>query len=152
MSLSRLARGSVATVRPDCSLREAARNMSMLSVGALVIAESPKAEPIGIVTDRDLVRLIGEGCDPGEETVAAFTGSALRTVGTEASAREVVALMREHGVRRLPIVDDAGHLTGIVSLDDVLLMLGEEMADVAGTLRREFDREHPKASAHDRAR
>ncbi len=151
MSLSRLARGSVATIEPSCTVSEAARLMTMLSVGALVIADSPQAAPVGIITDRDLVKMIGEGLDPKVATVACFAGAPLRTVAVSAPTRQVVALMREHGVRRLPIVDDQDHLTGIVSLDDVLLTVGEEMADIAGTIRKEFESEHPTPSAHEGA-
>lgn len=151
MSLSRLARGSVATVEPSCTVGEAARLMALLAVGSLVIADSPQAEPVGIITDRDLVKMIGEGIDPHLATLARFAGAPLTTVAVSSPTRQVVALMREHGVRRLPIVDEQGHLTGIVSLDDVLLALGEEMADVAGTISKEFENEHPKPSAHDRS-
>jgi CBS domain-containing protein len=125
--------------------------MTMYSVGALLIADSPQAKPVGIITDRDLVKMIGEGLDPKVASVASFAGPQLATLTENASTRQAVALMREHGVRRLPIVDDQGHPTGIVSLDDVLLTLGEEMADIAGTIRKEFESEHPKPSAHDRA-
>lgn len=129
MSLSRLSRDRVATVAPGCTIAEAARRMTMLSVGALVIAHSPVAAPAGIVTDRDLVERIGEGADPKAETVARFAGRGVETVGVGEPTRRVLAAMREHGVRRMPIVDDPGRLAGMVSLDDVLLALGEEMAD-----------------------
>lgn len=151
MSLSRLARGSVATVEPSCTLSEAARHMTMLSVGALVIADAPGSRPVGIITDRDLVKMIGEGLDPKVATVAGFAGAPLETIGVGEPTSRALAAMREHGVRRLPIVDDQGRLAGIVSLDDVLLMLGEEMAAVADTIRREFESEHPTPSAHERA-
>lgn len=151
MSLSRLARGSVATVKPTCTVGEAARHMTMLSVGALVIADSPKARPLGIITDRDLVKLIGEGLDPKVATVACFAGAPLETVGVGESTRQVIALMRKHGVRRLPVLDDQGQLAGIVSLDDVLLELGEEMAAVADAIRKEFEVERPTPSAHERS-
>lgn len=151
MSLSRLARGSTATVGRTCTVNEAARLMTMFSVGALVIADSPQAAPIGIITDRDLVKMIGEGLDPKLATVARFAGVPLQTVAIGEPTNQVIALMRQHGVRRLPIVDDEGHLTGVVSLDDILLTLGEQMADVADTIRKEFAREHPTSSAHERA-
>jgi CBS domain-containing protein len=150
MPLSRL-RGSVATAAPTCTLAEAARLMTMLSVGALVIADSPRGEPLGIVTDRDLVRKIGEGLDPRVATVDCFVGAALETLAVGQSPREAVALMRKRGVRRLPVVDERGHLAGIVSLDDILLTLGEELGDVAATIRKEFESEHPTASAHERS-
>lgn len=150
MTLSRLARDAVATVEPHCTLAEAARQMVMFSVGALVIADDGSAPPRGIVTDRDLVKRIAEGADPARETVEAFAGP-VETLAADAGPREALARMRKRGVRRLPVVDAEGKLCGIVSLDDVLLEIGEQMADVAAMLRRQFGAEHPRAAAHERA-
>jgi CBS domain-containing protein len=150
MSLSRF-RGPVATAKPTCTLHEAARLMTLFSVGALVIADSPRDKPLGIVTDRDLVRKIGEGLDPKVATVDCFVGAPLETLALGQPSKEAVALMRRRGVRRLPIVDERGQLAGIVSLDDILLTLGEQLGDIAAAIRKEFESEHPTASAHERA-
>ncbi len=149
MPLSKL-HSSVATVRPNCSLSEAARLMSMLSVGALVVSETVDAKPVGIITDRDIVKMIGEGLDPKQATVASFPGSPLQTARPDQSTEEVLALMRHHGVRRLPIVDREEQILGIISLDDILLKLGPEMGHVAGAIKKEFEMEHPEPSARER--
>lgn len=154
MPLSRLARGAVATVEPHCTVAEAARQMVLFSVGALVIADRDGAPPQGIVTDRDIVKRVAEGCDPAAETVERFIRP-VETVAADAGVREILAKMRRQGVRRLPTVGTDGCLTGIVSLDDVLLRLGEEqggeMGEVAAMLRKQFESEHPQPPAHDRA-
>jgi len=106
MSLSKLAQGSVATILPSCTVSEAARQMTMFSVGALVLVESPDGAPVGIITDRDIVKMIGEGLDPKMATVAGSVGGPLKTVTANEPTNQVVAPMRQNGVRRLPIVDD----------------------------------------------
>lgn len=151
MSLDRLGPGAVATVRPDCLVVEAARLMTMYSIGALVIADSRYAKPRGIITDRDLVKMIGEGLDPKVTTVASFVGPPLETAPAEASTGELLAHMHKAGVRRLPLVDREGRLFDLVSLDDLLVRLGKQLGQVAETIEREFQQEHPVASAHERA-
>jgi Mg/Co/Ni transporter MgtE len=64
--------------------------------------------------------------------------SPLHTVSTDESLGQATDTMRKHGVRRLPIVDSEGCLIGIVSLDDILMLLGHEMSDVAGTIESEI--------------
>lgn len=149
--LSRLAKDSVATVGPDCTLSEAAREMAMLSVGALVIVEAADGKPVGIVTDRDVVRALGEGLDPKTATVGQAAGAPLQTIGPDTPRDEVLARMQRHGIRRLPVVDERGRLTGIVALDDVLLELGTELGRIVELLQREFARERPGSSAHERS-
>ncbi len=150
--LSRLAKDSIATVDPRCTVSEAAREMTMLSVGALVVIDPESSAPIGIVTDRDLVKMIGEGLDAKVATVGCFAGGApLQTIAIGTPRDQVLAQMRRHGVRRLPIVDDEGRLAGIVTLDDLLLKLGSELGEIAGLLEAEFENEHPVPSAHDRS-
>ena len=151
MSSDRLSEGRVAIVALDCSVAEAARLMNLFSVGALVIAESQHAVPQGIVTDRDLVKLIGDGLDPKIETVSRFAASPPTTARIGSTTEELLAAMRKAGVRRLPLVDGEGRLAGIVSLDELLVRLGREMGDVAAAIEKELGQEHPVSSAHDRA-
>jgi CBS domain-containing protein len=151
MALSRLKPGRVATVEPSCIVAEAARRMSMFSVGALVIVETPESGPVGIVTDRDLVKLIGEGLDPKVETVARFARRPLHTAPSKSSPKQCLEKMLEHGVRRIPLLAKDGTLAGISSLDDLLLESGHEFGDIALAIRKQFSREHPLPSAHERS-
>jgi CBS domain-containing protein len=113
---------------------EAARQMLDHSVGSLVITEPSGATPLGIVTDRDLMLMIAEGLDPSEATVTCLAQPPLETVLVTDSLQEVTHRMRKHGVRRLPIVDSETRLVGIVSIDDVLLLLGHEMSNIAAAI------------------
>jgi CBS domain-containing protein len=155
MGLSRMAPGRVMTVTPGCSLAEAARLMHMLCIGALVITDEESGKPIGIVTDRDLVTRIGAGADPSSETLRSFAERTLHSLPAVAGRPEAIASMKAHGVRRVPLLDEAGDLVGIVSLDDLLLEiaqeLGGELSLVADAIRAGFAEESRSPSAHERA-
>jgi CBS domain-containing protein len=141
MSLAQLTQQPVQTVQASSTVAEAARLMCTHSVGALVITDASEVTPLGIITDRDLVWMIAEGLDPQTATVDRFVRSPLRSVCVTESLSDVTRAMREHGVRRLPIVDPERRLLGIVALDDILLLLGKELADVAAAVRGELKQE-----------
>jgi CBS domain-containing protein len=141
MSLAQLTLAPVRTIQPSATVAEAARLMCEQSVGALVITDATGVTPLGIITDRDLVWMIAEGLDAREATVDQFVRSSLQTAHVSDRLSDVTKKMREGGVRRLPIVDQEGHLLGIVSLDDILMLLGRELADVAAAITSEFEHE-----------
>ncbi|MDJ0851047.1 MAG: CBS domain-containing protein [Myxococcota bacterium] len=141
MSLLALTRKEVLTVEPHTTLLGAARTMMEHSVGALVVSDASGEVATGIVTDRDLLYMVSEGLDPKETTVACFVQEELQTVSVGDSLSDVTAAMRKHGVRRLPILDTEGRLAGLVSFDDILMVLGRELADLAGAVGEELDHE-----------
>jgi CBS domain-containing protein len=141
MSLAELAQRPLVTVKPTDTLATAARLMCDRSVGALVITDDSGATPLGIITDRDLVWMVAERLDPSVAEVGQFVHSPLQTVRVSDSLTEVARTMRTHGVRRLPIVDTEQRLIGLVSLDDLLMRLGRELADVAGVVTAELEHE-----------
>jgi CBS domain-containing protein len=147
MSLIELAARNVETVEPECTLLDASRRMVECSVGSLLITDPSGEVPLGIVTDRDLVVLIAKGADPVSETLASLTRSHLETVRVGEQLQHVTQKMRKHGIRRLPVLDVEGRLAGIVSMDDVLVLLGREMADLA--LAVEGELAHERAAGSD---
>jgi CBS domain-containing protein len=107
----------VVAVRPDASLVEAAQLMRTQNIGDVVVAEGQ--DVIGVLTDRDItVRAVADGADP--MTVSARTVCTRNpvTVTPDDRVATAVTLMREHAVRRLPVVEK-GLPVGIVSLGDV---------------------------------
>ncbi len=105
---------------PDCSAQEAARRMQALSLGALpVVTEDQKLA--GIVTDRDLcMAVLPESRAAKEVTVADCMTSAVACCAAGEPVARALETMREHHVRRLPVVDSAGHVLGIISLTDII--------------------------------
>ena len=107
----------VVAVRPDASLVEAALLMRTQNIGDVVVAEGQ--DVIGVLTDRDItVRAVADGVDP--MTVSAQTACTRNpvTVTPDDRVATAVTLMREHAVRRLPVVEN-GLPVGMVSLGDV---------------------------------
>lgn len=129
----------------SASIREAARTMKMQDTGCIVAVESSAAGamPIGIVTDRDIAmyRMTGEDAI-GNRALGTVMSRPIAVCNVAASVDEVIRIMYDNHLRRLPIVDDAGILAGIVSIDDVVRTLAGLMARVAQTLADERMMDH----------
>jgi CBS domain-containing protein len=104
---------SIATVA------DAAQAMRDNDIGDVVVLDDTTARLCGIVTDRDLVvRAVAEGKDPSSTTLASICSSELHCVTREDSVDDVIRLMREHAVRRVPVVE-GDKPVGIVSIGDL---------------------------------
>jgi CBS domain-containing protein len=101
-----------------------------------------KRVPVGIVTDRDaVVEVMATGLDPNTITVGDIMEQELVTARESEGVLETMQIMRYKGVRRLPIVGKSGELIGIVSIDDLLEVLAEEISELAKVVAREQARE-----------
>lgn len=108
------------TVEPLTSVTEVARMMRDEDIGAVLVTEG--GELRGLVSDRDLVvRAVAGGGDPGRTTVATACSEDLVTVGPDDDLGRAVHVMREHSVRRVPVVDEGHHAVGIVSIGDLAI-------------------------------
>ena len=119
---------------------ELAQLMRNSHVGDVVVVDQPDGHkiPVGIVTDRDLVvEVMARERDPGSITAGDLMGAAIVTAGDQDDISEVVELMRFKGVRRVPVVDEQGGLAGIVTLDDLLNLIGGELALLGRVISRE---------------
>ena len=116
------------------SVQGAALLMRQHHVGDLVVVDPLDGErvPVGIVTDRDIVvSVIALGLDPASLQVGDIMTSELLTVNENDDVYETIERMRFRGIRRVPVVNAAGGLMGIVSADDLLEFLAEEMGDLS---------------------
>ncbi|MDN3923307.1 CBS domain-containing protein [Roseateles violae] len=111
---------AVRVIGPEASIGEAARLMRDLDVGALPVCADKKL--LGMVTDRDItVRGVAEGLGPETACVSdVMTGAALFCTADQDS-EEVLRLMAQHQLRRLPVVNIDKELVGIVSIADLAL-------------------------------
>jgi CBS domain-containing protein len=113
---------SVVTAAPEASSVSVARQMRDHRVGSVVIVD-PAGSPVAMVTDRDLaIRVFAKDVDP-EAPVGEYASRPLVCGEPEMELDEAAALMVQHRVRRLPVVDD-GRLAGIVTLDDIAVRTG----------------------------
>jgi len=131
----------VVIARPDTTVREAARLMAKHHVGNLVVVREETqgvVVPIGIITDRDIVRnVVAEALDASVFTLGDLGARELVTAGEDQGVFECMQQMRIKGVRRMPVVDRRGGLVGIISLDDLIQLLAEEMGELAKLIARE---------------
>jgi len=124
------------TAHRDQSAGNLATVMVEEGVGSVVIEDDD--EPVGIVTDRDLVEEVLEPrLDPTEVSAEEVMTETPATVRTTDGIFELTGRMQEHAVRRMPVVDDAGTLAGIVTLDDLMVLLAGELDNLAGVVEAE---------------
>lgn len=134
MSVGKACTRSVVTVHPEETVHEAAQRMAHHEVGTLVVVDGNR--PVGMLTDRDLViRVMAKEPPPLQALVRDVMTPEPVCIPEHMPLAEAVVRMRGHQVRRLVVVNDTRAVVGIVSLDDVLLLLGEEQQAVAGLMR-----------------
>ncbi|MFB0621092.1 CBS domain-containing protein [Streptomyces sp. AGS-58] len=120
-------------VGPQTPVVEVARLMRDQGIGVVLVAEDETLR--GLVTDRDLVvRVVCEGGDIAERKVAEACSEDLVSLSPDDDISRAVELMREHAVRRLPVVE-AGRPVGIVSLGDLAVERDTDsaLADISAT-------------------
>jgi CBS domain-containing protein len=140
MSIGRICVREVDTVDSNESVTVAAERMHDRAVGTLVVVNSA-AEPVGILTDRDLVsRVLAKGRIATETPVVQVMTPAPKTISEQAPIESALSLMRSGRFRRLPVVGPENQLVGLVSLDDILMLLAEEFGQIGQLLERETPR------------
>ncbi|HEY0947776.1 MAG TPA: CBS domain-containing protein [Opitutaceae bacterium] len=122
MKVEQIMTFEVQCVGPETSLREIAGKMRDYGVGAVPVCESGRV--IGIVTDRDIVvRGLADQADLTHLTAEAVMSREVVVAFEDQEEEEAATLMREHQVRRLPVLNHSSDLVGVVSLGDLAVEL-----------------------------
>jgi CBS domain-containing protein len=135
---------SVVVALRDTALQEAAQRMREHHVGCLVVVDTLGAQRrvAGMLTDRDIVAaVIAKGVDPQRLRVEDVMSTGVVTAAEADPFAHVLATMRREGLRRLPVTSASGFLLGLVSLDDLLEILADQMQMVVQTIQTEQRRE-----------
>jgi CBS domain-containing protein len=136
MSVGRICVREVDIAERTESVLIAAQRMFDRDVGTLVVIDHDR-RPIGLVTDRDIaLRATTTGRDPTTIRVAEIMTVDPQTVTEDTPIETALSLMRSNACRRLVVVDAAGRLVGILSLDDLLGLLAEEFTTIGALLDR----------------
>jgi CBS domain-containing protein len=118
MQVAEVMSRGVDLVSPDATVQEAATRMAENDVGAVLVGKEDSLE--GILTDRDiLLRAVVDGRDVTRVPVRDVMSTTLYTCREDDTIEDAFHQMRERQVRRLPVLDAAGALTGIVTLSDL---------------------------------
>jgi CBS domain-containing protein len=143
MNLAKLCTRNVVTGTRETTIVQAAKLMRQHHVGDLVVVDLPRGGrgrkvPAGIVTDRDIViSVVAMGLDASVFTLGDLLLKKAITCREDQDLMACLHQMRSNGIRRMPVVDRKGTLIGIVTLDDVLRTLADQLGEVANLVVRE---------------
>ncbi|WP_136588999.1 CBS domain-containing protein [Salinigranum halophilum] len=137
MAIENIAHRDVVTVDLEATLTDVAHVMRDERVGSVVVVDG-KGTVAGLLTDRDLVVSgLAEGRHPDECIANDILSTNVFSVDPDDDVADVARRMREEGVRRVPVMRDRD-LVGIVTLDDLLVHLGEEFDSLVSVIKGEF--------------
>ncbi len=143
MNAGSVCKRGVVTVAPLDDLVAAAHLMREKHVGYLIVSEAAgpahkESRVVGVLTDRDIVvAVLAQEVDAHALKVGDVMTRDPLLIEEGQSIEAVLRHMREAGVRRVPVVDRSGALTGVLSIDDVLESIAEQLINIAGSIRNE---------------
>ena len=129
----------------EMTVERAAQLMREHHVGCLVVADdTPQGRlVVGVLTDRDIVTaVVAMSLDPAALRVEDVMSVDVTTARAEDSMEDLVGTMRREGVRRLPVTTPEGCLIGLVTLDDLLRVMAEQLRSMGRAIEIEQLREH----------
>lgn len=144
MPIGEICNREVVFARRNEPIGDAARLMREHHVGDLVVIDEKDEQrvPAGVITDRDIVvEVVAKNVDPNKITIGDAMSTRLFTVRESDGIYETIQLMRGKGVRRLPVVNDRGGLVGIVSIDDLLELIADEISAISSLANKQQARE-----------
>lgn len=130
MKVGEIMTSNPACCTPDTNLREVARLMVENDCGEIPIVDDQNSKkPLGVITDRDIVvRMLAQGHNPLERTARDAMTSPATTVTPETDLDECANVMERKQIRRVPVVDEAGRVTGMVAQADIVRTARDQMA------------------------
>lgn len=133
MAVLDIARETVVTHSPNDAAVDALESMREKQVGCVIVVEDER--PVGIVSDRDIAfQVFGHEADPTEVRLGDIAGEDVEPVDGDTGLYDLLEHMSEEGARRVPVVEE-GELAGIISISDVVVLLGMELQLVANVFR-----------------
>jgi CBS domain-containing protein len=136
--LETLVETDVVTTQRDTPIRTVVAQMAENDVGAVVVVEDDT--PVGLLTDRQIALALEQDPDVGERTADDLVGGDLVAADQSMSVFDALQRMSEHDIRRLPVVGDDDTLEGIVTLDDILVLLSTELSRASDIIKAQSPR------------
>jgi CBS domain-containing protein len=137
MSLQNYCRKPVIKISPETNITEACQLMEQNNIGCLVVERAGKLS--GIVTDRDIaLRVTGAKRDPDQTKVKDIMTPDPIRISVDKELHHLTAMMHAYHVRRVPIVNGFDTTLGIVTLDDLIAQLGDDMSEIGKAISEEF--------------
>ncbi len=130
MSVSKTCHRNVVYIDENAGITEVAEMMREKHVGSIIVVDQA-GKPIGIVTDRDLVvEILAEEVPPEKVVLKDIMTPDPVVINENEDIADALEKMSQKTVRRAPVVDKDGLLSGIISIDDILTRLGKEINDI----------------------
>ncbi len=119
MEIRQLIKRSLVTVEDCASIRDAARVMEKHNVGLLVVVDKD-GKMIGVISERDIARLVAEGVDLDKTPVKEVVKREVVTIREDESVAKAALLMKKYGIRHLVVVNSEGKPIGVISIRDLV--------------------------------
>lgn len=136
--IEELVETDVVTAERDTPVQQVVADMAREDVGSVVVVEDER--PVGILTDRTIALALESATDLSDHRAEDLLTDSIVTGTAEMSVFEAIRRLEEEEIRRLPIVDEEGQLTGIVTLDDILVLLSTELGNLAAVVKAQSPR------------
>ncbi len=142
MPIKDVCKDTVTCANPSTNIADAARLMRDKHVGELVIVKSKDRKALGILTDRDIVtKVVAGNMDPTSIKIEDIMAKNPTVAKEQEGLFEVARKLENAGIRRIPVTDNQGRLTGIVSIDDLYELFAAELQTLAKVASREVSNE-----------
>lgn len=144
MSIGEYCNRELVIVSRTESVKEAVNLMRSHHVGDVIVVDrqGDLILPIGILTDRDIVlEILAEDIDLNTINIGDVMSYELVTIPEKTTFMDTIKYMRIKGVRRMPVVDGQGSLVGLITADDILELVAEQLHDIVGLFHQEQKRE-----------
>lgn len=133
---------NVISVSADESIYSTAQKMREQHVGDVIVVMDDRERCIGILTDRDItIEVVANRVDPETLTVRDVMSDDVLMVDEDEDILEAMEMMSRAGVRRLPVMNEARKLCGVISVDDIIGSLAESLLEVSTLAHRQRHRE-----------
>jgi CBS domain-containing protein len=137
MTIGKIANRKVVTLSIDKTILDVAKLMKESNVGDVIIVND-ESQPVGIITDRDIaIKIVADEIPPNQMFASDVMSSDLLVLREYQAIQEAFDMMCAKGVRRAPIVDELNKLTGIVSSDDLVLLVADEIESYGKLIRKQ---------------
>lgn len=152
MAIRDLCNRRIVTVYSGTDVLKAAQLMKSQHVGDVLVleksADKKQNKVIGILTDRDVVKMVvANGISPANVLVDDIMSRSLQVVNESLGVYEVIRSMHEAGVRRMPVVSADGSVLGLVTFDDLVSLLAQELVKLTEIIDRQI-REEERTTFH----
>jgi len=128
----------IVTVESHDTVGSIVAKMADQQVGTVIVVEDN--EPVGVITDRDITLALGDGEDISQREATSFISESVATGSMDMNIFDALEQMSNESVRRLPIVDEDGQLEGLVTLDEMLVLLEDKFGQITDIVKAQSPR------------